>query len=173
MQPGLLLSPHTTGKHWQCQDRAGEGRGLCTELACPGRIPLRDQHCLALRWTHALNFLHSLFWDIKKATGGVGWCAASRHRPGAAGAQASDTVSTVGQRAGRARSSSHCMRNSPESCQLLCPSMGALLGPRPHTSPARAAGQGRDDAWTRAKAPGAARSDGTTRPPRIPLLPPA
>lgn len=127
MQPGLLLSPHTTGKHWQCQDRAGEGRGLYTELACPGRIPLRDQHCLALRWTHALNFLHSLFWDIKKATGGVGWCAASRHRPGAAGAQASDTVSTVGQRAGRARSSSHCMRNSPESCQLSVSSLSAAL----------------------------------------------
>lgn len=43
------------------------------EVACPGRIPPRDQHCLALSWTRALNFLHSLFWDIKKATGGVGW----------------------------------------------------------------------------------------------------
>lgn len=69
----LLLSPHTTGKHQQCQGRAGGSGELRTELACPGRIPPRDQHCLAPSWTHALNFLHSLFWDIKKATGGVGW----------------------------------------------------------------------------------------------------
>lgn len=27
------------------------------------------------------HFLPSLFWDIKKATGGVGWCRASRHGP--------------------------------------------------------------------------------------------
>lgn len=32
-------------------------------------------------WTSAPGFLPSLFWDIKKATGGIGWCNASRHGP--------------------------------------------------------------------------------------------
>lgn len=54
---------------------------LHTKLACRDRPSPRDGHCLAPGWTNAPNFLPSLFWDIKKATGGVGWCCASRHGP--------------------------------------------------------------------------------------------
>lgn len=50
-------APAAPGQDW------GNGE-LHTELACPGRIPPRNQHCLAPSRTRALNFLHSLFWDI-------------------------------------------------------------------------------------------------------------
>lgn len=69
------------GKRRQREHGAGVSGELHTELACWGRPPPGDRHCLAPSWTNAPNFLPSLFWDIKKAPGSVGWCCASRHGP--------------------------------------------------------------------------------------------
>lgn len=80
----------------QHSPRAWEAASSAPSRRAGAGSPPRDQHCLAPGRTSAPSFLPSLFWDIRKATGGVGWCRASRRSPWGRRPRLADTISAAG-----------------------------------------------------------------------------